>query len=178
MSETAHGPVDEIGAFERQEWFGAKAELRWTKTQLGKLSRECRVLATYTVVLAAVSGVLAATAITNGSTLWWLLTVGSAISCALVLTYFGFSVFDHGIARKRVERAAAVLDHLQPPGERTRLAGFVIARIEERNDDTEAPQLYGFSEDVLTSYEAADQRLQMANDWRTGWHMYALREIR
>lgn len=55
--------------------------------------------------------------------------------------------------------------------------GYVVARIQELDDDTEGPQLYGFSEDVLPTEFAARIRHSDAEGWRPGWRLYALTDI-
>lgn len=60
---------------------------------------------------------------------------------------------------------------------RTHTAGYVVARIQELDDDNEGPQLVGFSSDVYPTSGSARDARGFAESWRPGWHIYQLTDI-
>lgn len=60
---------------------------------------------------------------------------------------------------------------------RTHTAGYVVARIEELDDDTEGPQLVGFSGDIHPTADHARDVHDFAESWRPGWHIYQLTDL-
>jgi hypothetical protein len=56
-------------------------------------------------------------------------------------------------------------------------AGYVVGYIAVLPDDSQGPQLVGFSDEVFATEAAARDDHAFAEGWRPGWSIYQLTDI-
>jgi len=67
-------------------------------------------------------------------------------------------------------------EHRCPPHQFLK-PGFYVGYIAELDDDSEGPQLMGFSDEVFATEEDARAEHADAEEWRPGWRVYQLTEV-